>query len=171
MTTPSPDMISAAPATARSAIAVAFSYEENVVGVIHLWDERVNHFDELAAAFLETLASKASLSYGNNLRYLENQERSERLARRVEQLNQIFELGQMLQSNVDPVTMLEAICLQRPAEHRLRHRDHPHAGSRRRACCGGRLRQGLPLDAFEESQISRSCDETCNKLFEKTNSV
>ena len=98
---PSPDM--------RSAVAAAFSHEDQVVGVFHLWHSLPGHFDPRAAAFLATLASKASLSYGNYLRFLENQERSDRLRRRVEQLNQIFELGQMLQSNVDSATMLEAI--------------------------------------------------------------
>lgn len=102
------DLVPSAPGV-RSALACAFLHEDQVVGVIHLYHSQPGHFDQRAAAFLETLASKASLSYGNNLRYQENRDRSERLRRRVEQLNQIFELSQMIQSNVDPVTMLEAI--------------------------------------------------------------
>ncbi|MBW4438184.1 MAG: GAF domain-containing protein [Pleurocapsa minor GSE-CHR-MK-17-07R] len=99
-----------APASdARSGLAAAFTYEDQIVGVFHLYHHQPNYFDQRAATFLMTLASKASLGYGNNLRYLENQDRSSRLRRRVEQLNQIFELGQMLQTSVDPVTMLEAI--------------------------------------------------------------
>src|SRR5690606_13973896 len=39
----------------------------------------------------------------------EEQARSERLQRRVEQLTQVFELGQMVQTNVDSAMMLEAI--------------------------------------------------------------
>ncbi|MDL1899640.1 GAF domain-containing protein [Anaerolineae bacterium CFX9] len=93
----------------RSGLACAFLHEDQVVGVIHLYHSQPHHFDQRAAAFVETMASKASLSYGNNLRYQENRDRSDRLRRRVEQLNQIFELSQMIQSNVDPVTMLEAI--------------------------------------------------------------
>jgi len=94
---------------ARSAIAAPILYEERPVGVIHLYHPQPNHFDSRAATFVLTLAAKASLSYGNLRRYVENQERSDRLRRRVEQLNQIFELGQMLQTGVDPSTMLEAI--------------------------------------------------------------
>jgi GAF domain-containing protein/signal transduction histidine kinase len=94
---------------ARAAIAVPILYEEQPVGAIHLYHPQPNHFDSRAATFLLTLAAKASLSYGNLQRYVENQARSDRLSRRVEQLNQIFELGQMLQTGVDPSTMLEAI--------------------------------------------------------------
>ncbi|MDZ4770156.1 MAG: GAF domain-containing protein, partial [Chloroflexota bacterium] len=155
------------PVTARSAIAVSFTYEENVVGVIHLWDERPGHFDKLAGTFLETLASKASLSYGNNRRYLENQERSNRLARRVEQLNQIFELGQVLQSSTNTVSMLEAIAFSvgqsigydtvimlmvDPVENVLR-----------------RVTQaGLPLEAFENSRALTIARPNLDQLFEKT---
>ncbi|NDJ59621.1 MAG: GAF domain-containing protein [Chloroflexi bacterium] len=99
----------AEPYAARSAMAVAFLYEERIIGVIHVWHSQPRHFDEQAATFLLTMAAKASLGYGNQLRYEENLERSDRLRRRVEQLNQIFELSQLLHSNVDPVTMLDAI--------------------------------------------------------------
>jgi PAS domain S-box-containing protein len=98
-----------APRGARSAIAAAFTYENRVVGVFHLYHEQPHHFDQRAAAFLLTLAAKASLSYGTSLQHLESQDRSERLRRRVEQLSQIFELGQMLQTSIDPNTILEAI--------------------------------------------------------------
>ncbi|MBK8027560.1 MAG: GAF domain-containing protein [Chloroflexi bacterium] len=139
------------PARSRSGIAVAFSYEENVVGVLHLWDQEPNLFDKLAAGFLETLASKASLSYGNSARYLENQERSNRLARRVEQLNQIFELGQMLQTTVDTVTMLEAIAFS--VGQSIGYdivvilMVDPEVGVLRRV-----TQAGLPLEAFEKSR-------------------
>ncbi|MCS7071816.1 MAG: GAF domain-containing protein, partial [Anaerolinea sp.] len=93
----------------RSAVAVAFAHENRPIGIIHLYDAQPEAFDSRAAAFVATLAAKATLSYGNNLRFQENVDRSERLRRRVEQLNQIFELSHMLQANADPVTMLEAI--------------------------------------------------------------
>lgn len=93
----------------RSGVAAAFLFEDEVVGVIHLHHSRPNNFDERAAVFLLTLAAKASLGYGNYRRYREQIERSNRLRRRVEQLNSIFELGQMLHTNVDQVTLLEAI--------------------------------------------------------------
>jgi PAS domain S-box-containing protein len=141
----------AMPEAARSAIAAAFLFEDEIVGVLHLYHSRPNHFDERAAAFLLTLAAKASLGYGNNKRYREQLERSTRLRRRVDQLNQIFELGQMLQSNVDHVTMLEAIvysiqqsvgfdtCVALLADD--------GAGVLRRVA-----QAGIPLDAFEQSK-------------------
>lgn len=142
-----------APEEARSALAAAFTYEDQVVGVFHLYSSQPNHFDARAATFLMTLASKASLSYGNNLRYLENQDRSNRLRRRVEQLNQIFELGQMLQSNVDPVTMLEAIaysiqqsCGYDTVVMTLLDDATGQPAFRRLA------QAGLPIDVFEESK-------------------
>lgn len=153
------------PAGARSALAVSIIYEDHSVGIIHLFHSQPFHFDERAATFLETLAAKASLSYGNSLRYIENQERGERLRRRVEQLNQIFELGQMLQSNVDTPTILEAfafsvqqsigydvimIMMVDEAEDLLK-----------------RVTQaGLPLDAFEESKKHTLPLAKLLKLFE-----
>lgn len=97
------------PEDTRSAIAAAITYESEVIAVIHLYHPQARQFDQRAAAFLTTLAAKASLSYGNTQRFHENQERGETLRRRVDQLNQIFELGQILQSEIDPMTMLEAI--------------------------------------------------------------
>src|SRR5690606_5969263 len=74
------------PEGVRSAIAAAVLYLDQVVGVIHLYKHEVNHFDDRAAAFLMTMAVKASLGYGNAVRYKEQLERSEGLRRRVEQL-------------------------------------------------------------------------------------
>lgn len=92
-----------------SASAAAILYLDQVVGVIHVHHKDANRFDERAAAFLMTLSTKASLGYQNWIRYTDQIERSQRLRSRVEQLNRIFELGQMVQSNTDPVIVLEAI--------------------------------------------------------------
>jgi len=97
------------PKTARSAVAAAILYLDQVVGVIHVHHTESNRFDERAAAFLMTLSTKASLGYQNWANYTEQVERGQRLRSRVEQLNRIFELGQMVQSNTDPVIVLEAI--------------------------------------------------------------
>ncbi len=154
------------PDTARSAVAAAFVYEDHVVGVIHLYHSEPFHFDERAATFLATLAAKASLSYGNNLRYIENQERGDRLRRRVEQLNQIFELGQMLQSNIDTGTILEAIAFSVQQSIgfdivMIMMVDEDANVLRRVA------QAGLPIDAFEESKKNTLPITTLEKLFEK----
>lgn len=105
------NMMEPLPSDARSAVAVPIAYLNEVIGVIHLYHPHPNHFDERAATFLATMAVKAALGYGNAIRYTEQIERSDRLRRRVEQLNRIFELGHMFQSNTDtdPVSILEAI--------------------------------------------------------------
>jgi PAS domain S-box-containing protein len=138
-----------APVGARSAVAVPILYADDVVGVIHVYHNTPSYFDERAARFLLTLAAKASLGYGNALRYQEQIDRSNLLRRRVDQLNQIFELGQMLQSNIDPEFMMEAIAhaIQQSVgfnivvvlllEQDLRLRRVTQAG--------------LPLDVFESS--------------------
>lgn len=97
------------PPHVRSAIAASIMYVDQVVGVIHLQHSEPNRFDHQAAAFLMTLATKASLGYGNAVRYQEQVERSTGLRRRVEQLNQIFELGHVLQANTDPVDVADSI--------------------------------------------------------------
>ncbi|MFW5709564.1 MAG: GAF domain-containing protein, partial [Chloroflexota bacterium] len=97
------------PSESRSALAVPVMYLETVVGVIHLYHRTPGHFDDRAAAFMMTMAVKASLGYGNAVRYSEQLERSERLRRRVDQLNRIFELGHMFQANTNQVSILEAI--------------------------------------------------------------
>ncbi|MBI1258545.1 MAG: GAF domain-containing protein, partial [Chloroflexi bacterium] len=157
--------VRALPENVRSAVAAAFVYEERVVGVIHLYHNDPFHFDERAATFLMTLAAKASLSYGNNLRYLENQERSDRLRRRVEQLNQIFELGQMLQSNVDTGTILEAIAFSVQTSIgfdvvMLMMVDEENGILRRVA------QAGLPIDTFEESKKNILPIRTVQDLFQ-----
>ncbi|MFZ4826489.1 MAG: GAF domain-containing protein [Phototrophicaceae bacterium] len=98
-----------APAEAKSALVVCFSYADAVVGLIHVYSTTPHHFDERDSVFLNTMAAKASLAYGNSIRYREQLDRTQRLSQRVEQLNQIFELGHLLQSEADSTTMLEAI--------------------------------------------------------------
>ncbi len=155
----------AIPDTARSTIVAAFVYEDQPIGLIHLAHSQPFHFDERAAAFLATLAAKASLAYGNNLRYIENQERSDKLRRRVEQLNQIFELGQLLQTNVDTGSILEAIAFSVQQSIgfdivMLLLLDE-QAGVLRRTA-----QAGLPIDAFEASKKNALPLASLQKLFE-----
>ena len=144
--------LSPAPHTARSAVAVAILYSDAVIGVIHLWDETADHFDDSAAQFLLTLATKASLGYGNYIRYQELRERSDTLRQRVEQLNRIFELSSVLSSSTDPAELLEAVAysVQQSAgydqvvmlladENGILHRT---------------AQAGLPIDLFRQSLVS-----------------
>ncbi len=138
------------PPYARSAAAAPFLYADEVVGVIHLYHRDLNAFDARAADFLTTLAAKAALGYGNAVRYHEQVARSSQLRQRVEQLNQIFELGQLLHSSTDQVTMLEAIAYG--VQHSVGYDvvvmlllDEDTDTLRRVA------QAGMPLDVFEQS--------------------
>lgn len=159
-------VLKAAPEAARSAVATAFTYEGQAVGILHLYHSQPQQFDDRAATFLLTLAAKASLSYGNNLRYLENKDRSDRLRRRVEQLNQIFELGHMFQNTVDPVMMLEAIAysVQQSCGFDIvvMTMADNHLGLLRRVA-----QAGLPLDVFEQSKERALPLESLHELFSK----
>ncbi len=99
----------ALPMDARSAIAATIRYLDDVVGVLHAYAASPNHFDHDSAAFLVTMASKAALGYQNAAYYQQQLERGNRLRQRVDQLNRIFELGQMLQTNTDVESLLEAV--------------------------------------------------------------
>jgi PAS domain S-box-containing protein len=143
--------MNAVPGEARSAVAAAFLYEDRVVGVLHLYHSRPNSFDERAAAFLTTLAAKASLGYGNYIRYQEQIDRSNRLRRRVEQLNQIFELGRTLQGNLDQVTLMENILDS--IQHAVGYNIGVVALLDSESGILHRIAQlGMPIDAFERSK-------------------
>jgi PAS domain S-box-containing protein len=141
------------PQEARSAAAAAFVYEDRVVGAVHVYSDQPRRFDAQAGAFLQTLAAKASLAYGNNLRYLESTERSTRLRRRVEQLNQIFEIGQIFQHNTDRDSLLEAIAysIQQSVgfDIVLITLVNPATGQLYRAA-----QAGMPIDAFERTRAT-----------------
>jgi PAS domain S-box-containing protein len=98
------------PTEAQSAAAAAILYEDRVVGTLHLYSDQPRKFDAQTGDFLVTMAAKASIGYGSALRFRQNSEHTYRLRRRAEQLNQIFELGQIFQHNADRDTLLEAIC-------------------------------------------------------------
>lgn len=97
------------PHDARSAIATTIHYLEEVVGVLHAYALDAHHFDEDNAAFLVTIASKAALGYQNAAYYQQQLERGNSLRQRVDQMNRIFELGQMLQTSTDLESLLEAV--------------------------------------------------------------
>jgi len=140
------------PRDARSAIAVAVLYIDSVIGVIYLWDLSPGKFDQDSASFLQQLATKASLGYGNYARFQEQRERSDSLRQRVDQLNRIFELSSLLSSSTNAYELLEAVAysvqqsvaydqivMLLEEDNRLIHRV---------------AQAGLPLDMFEASRVN-----------------
>jgi PAS domain S-box-containing protein len=141
------------PPEAQSALAVAFFYEDQIVGVLHLYHQEPNYFDERAASFLLTLAAKASLGYGNYIRYQEQLESNARLRRRAEQIKQIFEMGQMVQTNTSLEDMLEGtlynIQIGTGYDLGVALILDEATGTFRRVA-----QMGMPLEAFERSRYN-----------------
>ena len=139
------------PYEARSAVAVGIIYQEQIVGVIHAYALTTNRFDDRSIGFLTTIATKASLGYQNASYYQQQMERGNSLRQRVDQLNRIFELGQMLQSNADVDTILEAVAysVQQSVGYDtvLMLLVDDDAGVLRRVA-----QAGMPLMAFENSK-------------------
>ena len=161
------------PVGTRSAAASAIIYNDNVVGVLHVYDSRPNVFDERESGFLMTLAAKASLAYQNSRLYEQQRERGERLRQRVDQLNRIFELGQMVQTNTDPVFVLEAIAysIQQSVgfDTVLMMLIDEETGEMRRVS-----QAGMPLDAFnmgKDISVSREAlDELLKSDYNRSES-
>lgn len=141
----------AVPVEMRSAIAVSIKYLDDIVGLIHAYARNANHFDDNATSFLATIASKAALGYQNAAYYQQQIERGNSLRQRVDQLNRIFELGQMLQSNADADSILEAVAysVQQSVGYDtvLMLMVDENAGVLRRIA-----QAGIPLFAFESSR-------------------
>jgi PAS domain S-box-containing protein len=147
------------PEDARSAVAIAVLYVDQIVGIIHAWSGTVGHFDERSAGFMLTVATKAALGYQNASYYQQQVARGENLRRRVDQLNRIFELGQMLQSNADIDSILEAVAysVQQSIGYDtvLMLLVDEREGVLRRVA-----QAGMPLSTFEESKNSVTSLET-----------
>ncbi|MGB1286473.1 MAG: GAF domain-containing protein, partial [Aggregatilineales bacterium] len=93
----------------QSGVVAPIEFQDEVVGLLHVYHEQANAFNERVAGFLMTLAAKASLGYQNYVLYEQQLERGQRLRQRADQLKRIFDLGQMLQSSKDPEEIMEAI--------------------------------------------------------------
>lgn len=151
------------PKLAASAAVAAILHLDQVVGTIHVYSNMPNTFDDRAARFLMTLASKAALAYQNAELYNQQQERGQRLRQRVDQLQRIFELGQMVQTTAESDVVLEAVAysvqqsvgfdtvlmtLFDEDDHSLRRVAHA----------------GLPLDAFEKTRDQAMSQEALEHL-------
>ncbi len=145
------DKLEAVPAEAKSALAVSVLYAEQTIGVIHLYHTEPGRFDERAASFLEVLAAKATLGYGNFIRFQEVQDRSERLRIRVEQLNRIFELGHMLPSTTQTDELLEAVAFSVQQSVGFDTVLILMADDRTRTFYRA-TQAGMPIDAFKRTQ-------------------
>ncbi len=93
-----PDYVAVVPDT-RSELAVPILHRGIVVGVINLESPQVGGFTETHLEFLEALASQAAVAISNAHSYEEQQERSELMRQRAEQLGHLFEIAQTMRTD------------------------------------------------------------------------
>jgi len=101
--------MAAMPEVARNAIAAPIMFNEQPVGVVHIYDPHANKFTAQTEEFLRTLLNQVTLAFANETRYREQLERADMLKQRNEQLAQIFELGGMLRGGEKLEDILEAV--------------------------------------------------------------
>jgi PAS domain S-box-containing protein len=153
------------PPAVRSALAAPILTYDEPVAVLHVFWREANGYEAGTVAFLETLATKAALGFQNALRHEEQITRSERLRQRVDQLNRIFELGQMLQTSTDAASILEAIAysvqISVGFDSVLMLEYQPAEDSFRRVA-----QAGMPLADFEATRAQRLGRETLAGLLQ-----
>lgn len=101
--------LEAAPARARAAIAMPVTFGDQVLAVIHLYSDQPDVFDAYVGSFARTLADQAAIAVGNARRYQDQLEANRQLQRRTEQLQRIFDLGEMFRQGASLRETLERI--------------------------------------------------------------
>jgi GAF domain-containing protein len=93
----------------RTLMSSPMLLDERVVGVLSVWRNRVQPFDERAVSLLDAFASQAAIAV-HNVTLVETLEaRSAELARKVEQLEALGQVGQAVGSSLDLDHVLDAI--------------------------------------------------------------
>ena len=95
----------------RTLIAAPLILDDEVVGAISLWRTKVEPFDERATAMLSTFAAQAAAVVRNLHLVRELEGRQRELARKVEQLQALNEVGETVSSTLDLDEVLFKIIL------------------------------------------------------------
>ena len=99
----------AMPEGMRSAIAAPITYGGEIVGILHLATAEPGRLSAQTLDFVKAIASQIAISIGNEERYRDQLDRAELLKQRTEQLDQLFELGRMVNSGEPIEDVLEAV--------------------------------------------------------------
>ena len=93
----------------RTILGAPMLLEDDVIGVLQVWRTEVNEFDDRAVALLTSFAAAAAIAARNLdlVRTLES--RSEELARKVDQLEALGEIGDAVSSSLDLDQVLSTI--------------------------------------------------------------
>ena len=93
----------------RTVLAVPMIREETLLGVITIWKTKVEPFTDRQIELVETFAAQAVIAIENVHQFQELQERTRELARSVEELRALGEVGQAVNSTLDLETVLTTI--------------------------------------------------------------
>ena len=93
----------------RTVLAVPMVRGENVVGVVTIWRTKVQPFTDRQIELVTTFADQALIAIENVRLFQELQTRSHDLARSVEELKALGEVGQAVSSTLDLETVLSTI--------------------------------------------------------------
>jgi signal transduction histidine kinase/ActR/RegA family two-component response regulator len=93
----------------RSIIGAPMLVDDEVVGVLLVWRTSVEPFDERVSSLLTTFAQQAALALRNVQLFRALRRRSAQLARKVEQLEALAEVGKAVSSSLDADEVLTTI--------------------------------------------------------------
>lgn len=80
-------------------LVVPIVAQEVVAGILHLWRQEAQGFDDTAVETATALAAQTAIAVSNAQRYAEQMRRSDQLRRRADQLAQLLELSRTVRSD------------------------------------------------------------------------
>ena len=93
----------------RSIVGAPMLVDDEVVGVLSVWRTTVEPFDEHTRGLLTTFAEQAALALRNVELFSALQSRSAELARKVDEMEALAEIGKAIGSTLDPDEVLTTI--------------------------------------------------------------
>ena len=93
----------------RSIVGAPMIVHDDVVGVLSVWRTTVEPFDEHTVGLLTTFAEQAALALRNVELFSALQSRSAELARKVDEMEALAEIGKAISSTLDPDEVLTTI--------------------------------------------------------------
>jgi signal transduction histidine kinase/CheY-like chemotaxis protein len=93
----------------RTTFGVPMLADDNVVGVITLWREQVDPFDERTIGLVSTFAAQGAIAIQNVRLFLELQRRERQLAQSVDELRALGEISHTVSSSLDLDEVLTTI--------------------------------------------------------------
>ncbi len=93
----------------RTILGAPMLVDDEVVGVLSVWRTAVDPFDERVCSLLSTFATQGALALRNVALFQALESRSAELARKVDQLEALADVGEALNATLDPDEVLTTI--------------------------------------------------------------